>query len=467
MKGRALLGQKRGPMLEFLPEPEATELAKVIVAFANGIGGTVVVGMDEQGRIYADSAEVLEPVMERALLMVAPPFRTDDLPEWSVAEMPTGQVATVAVKPTSYRVAVEGLGAFVRSGTLNVPLEPGQPSRAGQRVVSFEDDVVPGATLDDLDDQVIADYERKHQESGPRGEVLGRDELLREAGAVDSAGQPTTAGILLFGKHPHRFFPQVGVVIVRYKGTSVREAVAASETYTRRVEVLGPLARQVERAWEILHEEIQLQSSIEGLERRETLLYPASAVREAVVNAIAHRDYAITGQRIEVRLFDDRMEIMSPGGLPGHITIDNIRDEHYSRNPRLVRGLYYWRYIEELGQGVDIIYAAMRADHHPEPVFQDTRRNLILTLYNAVSSLTLRYGDMLNPRQEAAIHWIETHERINNREYRELCPDVTPETLRLDLRDMVEKGILLQVGSKRGTYYILKAVRPTPADRRR
>ena len=96
-----------------------------------------------------------------------------------------------------------------------------------------------------------------------------------------------------------------------------------------------------------------------------------------------------------------------------------------------------------------------------------TRRNLIVTLYNAVSSLTLRYADMLNLRQEAAIRWIETHERITNREYRELCADVTPETLRLDLRDMVEKGILLQVGSKRGTYYILKAVNPTPDARRR
>jgi ATP-dependent DNA helicase RecG len=239
----------------------------------------------------------------------------------------------------------------------------------------------------------------------------------------------------------------------------VREAVASSETYTRRVDALGPLARQAQRTWEILHEEIQRPATVNGLERRETLLYPEDAVREAVVNAIAHRDYAISGQRIEVRLFDDRMEIMSPGGLPGHITVDNMRDEHYSRNPRLVRALYYWRYIEELGQGVDIIYDAMRRDHHPAPVFQDTRRNLIVTLYNAVDQIALRYGNLLNPRQERAIRWIEAHERITNREYRELCPEVTPETLRLDLRDLVEKGILLQVGSKRGTYYIFKAVR--------
>jgi ATP-dependent DNA helicase RecG len=83
-----------------------------------------------------------------------------------------------------------------------------------------------------------------------------------------------------------------------------------------------------------------------------------------------------------------------------------------------------------------------------------------VTLYNAVDQVALRYGDTLNPRQERAIRWVEAHERITNREYRDLCPEVTPETLRLDLRDLVEKGILLQVGSKRGTYYIFKAKRP-------
>ncbi len=248
----------------------------------------------------------------------------------------------------------------------------------------------------------------------------------------------------------------VMVILVRFKGTSVREAVATSERYLRRVEIVGPAARLVERTWEVLFEEIQQQPQVKGLKRQEKFDYPVEAVREAVVNAICHRDYSITGQRIEIRLFDDRLEIISPGGLPGHMTLDNILDEHYSRNPRLVRGLYYWGYIEELGQGVDIMYEAMRREHHPAPEFRDTGRSFTVTLLSAVDEIAQRFGDQLNPRQMRALRFLDANERITNRDYRELCPDVTPETIRLDLRDLVEKGILLKIGDKKGTSYVRK-----------
>jgi ATP-dependent DNA helicase RecG len=269
-------------------------------------------------------------------------------------------------------------------------------------------------------------------------------------------GQPTAAGILLFGKHPQHFFPQVGVVVVRFKGPSIRDAVASSERYTRRVEIIGPAARLVERTWEVLFEEIHHQSYLEGLKRQEAYEYPPEAVREAMVNAICHRDYTITGQRIEIRLFDGRMEIMSPGGLPGHITLENILEEHYSRNPRLVRGLYYWGYIEELGQGVDIIYEAMRRDHHPVPEFKDTGRSFTVTLHSTIDRIEADYGQDLNLRQLLAMKFLTEHGKINSSQYQQLCPDVTPETLRLDLRDLVERGFLLKIGDKRGTYYVRK-----------
>jgi ATP-dependent DNA helicase RecG len=86
---------------------------------------------------------------------------------------------------------------------------------------------------------------------------------------------------------------------------------------------------------------------VKRLEREEMTEYPRFAVREALVNDIAHRDYRIMGRRIEVRMYADRLEIISPGGLPGYMTLDNLVEEHFSRNPRLVQGLYQWGYIEE------------------------------------------------------------------------------------------------------------------------
>jgi ATP-dependent DNA helicase RecG len=465
MNVHSLLMQRPGPMLAFVPEPDAERLAQCLVALANSAGGTIVLGADEWGTVYDDGVDELEPVIGRALQMLRPPLRIDDLPEVYTEETSGGRVTIIIVRPAAYQLSVDGRDVYVRVGATNLRLSPEQAaSAAGAREPrEFEDEVVPGATLDDLDDDVIDEYQRNRLRRGPRGEALTHTELLRESGAIDAVGRVTHVGLLLFGRQPHQFLPQVGVVVVRFRGTNMHETVAnerrpfaAKERYARRVEVVGPAARLVERTWEVLFEEIAGEPVVHGLQRRESYAYPLEAVREAVVNAICHRDYRIVGRRIEIRLFDDHMEIMSPGGLPGHITLDNILDEHYSRNPRLVRGLYYWGYIEELGQGVDIIYEAMRREHHPPPEFRETGRALIVTLSNVVDDIELQYGEQFNPRQVRALRFLATNEQITNRDYQQLCPDVTPETLRLDLRDLVEKGILLKIGAKRGTYYVRK-----------
>jgi ATP-dependent DNA helicase RecG len=456
-------------MLEFMPEPDAPKLAEQIVAFANALGGIIVVGMDERKRIHADAIIDLEPILGRALDQCAPPFEASDVPEWHLEELPNGHVVTIAVKPTPYPLSVASKGMYVRSGTLNIRMSPEQAARGerGRYTLayesrSFEENGVPGATLADFDEDIIEEYRRNRIKRGPRGEAFTRTELLRDAGAVDASGQPTVAGILLFGRYPERFFPQVGVVVVRFPGTSiVAPSVKSTERYSSRAEFVGPAARLVERTWEALFKEIHVRVGVKPARsdspaRQETYEYPSEAVREAVVNAICHRDYAISGRRIEIHLFQDRLEIISPGGLPGHVTLDNIFDTHYSRNPRLVRGLYCWAYIEEMGQGMDIIRASLRRDHHPDPELKAAEQTFTVILRNAVDEAERDYGEQFNPRQVLALKFLEANERITNRQYQELCPNVSPETLRLDLRDLVEKRILLRIGDKRGTYYVRK-----------
>ncbi|MHB1356138.1 MAG: ATP-binding protein [Anaerolineae bacterium] len=457
MNMHGLLTRGRGAMLEFLREPSVPDLAQTIVAMANAMGGTIVIGMDEDGHIQSDVMDWVEPILERALRLCEPPFHGSDLPDWQSEETPQGMVVTLTIKTVSYTVSIAGREVLVRSGAANVTLSHEQVHKT--LVVppsNLEEDEVPGATLADFDDAILDEYQRNHQQRGALGDILTRSELLRDAGATSSAGMPTVAGLLLFGRHPHQFLPQASILIIRFKGTSLREAASSGERYQQRRDVVGPAARQVEQTWEILREWTQRSPTVEGLVRRESFEYPPEAVREAVVNAICHRDYAVRGQRIEIRLFDDRIEIMSPGGLPGHITLDNILDEHYSRNPRLVRGLYYWGYIEELGQGIDIIYDAMHRQHHPAPTLHDSGRNFTVTLYNVVDDLEAEYGDELNPRQISVLKYLVEHERITNTDYRRLCPEVGAETLRLDLHELVEKRFLLRVGDKRGTYYVRK-----------
>ncbi|MBI3764614.1 MAG: transcriptional regulator, partial [Chloroflexi bacterium] len=269
-------------------------------------------------------------------------------------------------------------------------------------------------------------------------------------------GKPTTGGMLLFGKNLQMFVPQSGLVFVKFIGTEPRGEDGLAG-YGRREEINGPLARVVEGAWQVVFEEMAVGAVVKGLEREEVTEYPRFAVRECLVNAVCHRDYRLKGRRIEIRMFSDRMEVISPGGLPGFITVDNIVEEHFSRNPRLVAGLFQWGYIEELGLGIDRMIEEMVQAGHPPPTFKATPYSFTVTLHNARDRKAApKWEKSMNERQARAITFIREHGSITNSDYRRLCPDVSPETLRLDLADLVDRGILLRIGAKKGTYYILK-----------
>ncbi|MCB0205916.1 MAG: transcriptional regulator, partial [Anaerolineae bacterium] len=244
-----------------------------------------------------------------------------------------------------------------------------------------------------------------------------------------------------------------------FSGTELR-GPGGLPGYSRRDEISGPLAQIIERSWTILMQEMRLEAVVTGLRREERTEYPTIAVREALVNAVCHRDYRLTGRRIEIRMFDDRMEIHSPGGLPGYITIDNIVEEHFSRNPRLVNGLYHWNYIEELGLGVDKMIEAMVQAGHPQPVFKATPHSFTVTLFNAKERKAQASGSAwessMNERQLRAIQFMRDNGRITSRDYQDLCPNVSPETLRLDMVDLTDRGVVMKVGMKRGTYYIMR-----------
>jgi ATP-dependent DNA helicase RecG len=200
-----------------------------------------------------------------------------------------------------------------------------------------------------------------------------------------------------------------------------------------------------------------------GLERVEESEYPPAAVREAIVNAVAHRDYQIRGDEIRVLLFADRIEFYSPGRLPGHVTVENLVHERYSRNEILVQVLSDMGFIERLGYGIDRMIGLMSEAGLPAPRFQETAAGFQVTLVGQGPALVSQEADTfhwrhlgLNERQELALGYLVEAGRITNREYQELCPDVSPETIRRDLADLVSKNLLLKIGEKRATYYILK-----------
>ena len=445
-----------GPFTTYLPEADPVLLAETMVAFANGDGGAIVLGVDEAGRQICDSiyGEELEGALRAAEQRCRPVIPTG----WEQFEAEGGPAFVVRVARSPELHALDDGRVLIRAGTENRPLT-GEQVRllaATKSTGDFESEAVAGATRAHLDEEVIEEYLKKRESRQRRPMTGTADEILMEVGALTADRLPTVAGLLLFGASPQVLLPQSGLVFVKFIGADPRGSDGQAG-YGRREEINGPLARIIEHTWQVVYEEMAVGAVVERLEREEMLEYPLFAVREALVNTVCHRDYRLRGRRIEVRMFSDRMEVISPGGLPGFITVDNIVEEHFSRNPRLVAGVFQWGYIEELGLGVDRMIESMVQEGHPPPHFQARPHAFTVTLHNNRDRKVVpKWESNMNERQMRALARVRESGSIANREYRQLCPDVSPETLRLDLADLVNKGVLLKIGAKKGTYYILK-----------
>jgi ATP-dependent DNA helicase RecG len=440
--------------LAYLPDPDPAQLSEHLVALANTDGGGLALGLAPTGKVLRRvSASEAEDLLRQAEAVCRPPVAA----QWEERELHGRMAVVVRVPRSSELHALLDGRVLVRSGAENRALG-GEEIRllaATKSAGDYEAESCADAGWEDLDPQVIDGFLEGRQR---RRRALARGEAheVLEAMGYMRGGLPTVAGLLLFGRAPQTRFPQSGLLFVRFEAPAARGA-PDEPAYGRREEIEGPLPRLIESAWQILTDEMQTRAVLRGLVREERSEYPLFAVREALVNAVCHRDYRIHGRRIELRMYPDRLEVVSPGGLPGFITLDNLVEEHYSRNPRLVAGLFQWGFVEELGLGIDRMIEEMVADGRPPPAFAATPYSFKVTLAAARERPPLPAWEQdLSERQARALNFAREHGRIANRDYRELCPEVSAETLRLDLADLVRRGLLMKVGDKKGTYYILK-----------
>jgi ATP-dependent DNA helicase RecG len=287
---------------------------------------------------------------------------------------------------------------------------------------------------------------------GSAQEVLLRRGCIKE---LDGQLRPTYAGLLLFGRQPQQWVPSASILAARFTGVTI------TDQYIKQ-DIGGTIPDQLRKAEIFGRENIRSVVRLVGLAHEETPEYPPEAVRELLVNAVAHRDYNLRGDNIHLNIFADRIEIHSPGGLPGPVTLENLLEVRFSRNAVMAQVLSDLGYIERLGYGLNRVVEEMRQNGLPPPSFEDTPGTFKATLYGEatvgqpVIDLSSYSHLELNPRQGAALSYLSRHKRITNRDYQTLCPEVHPETLRRDLAALVSKGVLIKVGDRRATYYILK-----------
>lgn len=450
--------------LHWFPEDVAAHrLAAVLAGMANGSGGNVLVGIaPRSGQVVGvrAAAEAYDRIFQ-AVLLCDPALILPMPQQITLQEKTVILIHVPAGLPNVYSLDGRYLG---REGTQTNPL----PARELRRLlverstIQFESQTPYGASLDDLDLQLVQAYVSALNWHGGESwqQVLLRRGCLRQAqlkSGKSSEYQPTYAALLLFGFDPQRWLPNAAVLAARFSEGGFSDRFVKQE-------IRGTLPQQLQQAELFFHDQVPREVRLEGLAHQEMPEYPPEAVRELLVNAVAHRDYSLAGDGVHFNLFADRIEIHSPGGLPGPVTLDNLLQARFSRNVVIMQVLADLGYVERLGYGLDRVVSAMRRRGLPAPRFEEVAGSFRAILFSAPdrrtapgsASLAAYQGMGLNPRQREALSFLLIQKRITNRDLQDLCPDVHSETIRRDLADLVTRGLLIKVGDKKSTYYILK-----------
>ena len=375
-----------------------SELLKHLIAFANADGGQLVIGIedDKQDNIITGFKDGKAYPIEE-FKKIDREMRETPL-DLSFEEIPVvnfkGEddfILIISVELSSNRViAAPNDDVYLRQGDETVKLSYEQRNQLsydkGQRF--FEDEIVPDASLEDIDVSLVQDFKNRFDIS-----KRSVEEILKARRFLIN-GELTKAAILLFGKYPSAFFPQARVRFQRFDGTDmgtgssfnvIKEVTFDDALPTLIIKVRDFIRTQL-REFQYLDNDGQFQILPE---------YPEFAWFEGIVNAVTHRDYSVSGDHIRVLMFDDRLEIHSPGKLPNIVTVENIKHERFSRNPRIARTLTEFGWVREMNEGVKRIYSEMESAFLHEPKYSEPGNKVCLTLENNIISRHLRTRDSL------------------------------------------------------------------------
>jgi len=319
---------------------------------------------------------------------------------------------------------------------------------------AFDKTVDAGAALEDIDEGKIKWFLKiaKEKRSYPLDittsvrDTLIHLNLLREQGLCNAA-------ILLFGRRPKKFYTQSEIKCIKFSGTEVEKPFDSYHIYD------GNLFEQIDKAYSFVLDSIRIpviqQTGTVQVSRPPEI--PGFVIQEAIVNAVAHRDYNSTGA-VQVMVFLDRIEIWNPGKLPLQLTVKSLKEPHtsYPNNPLLAEVLYLTDYIQKAGSGTLEMIKQCRNKGLPEPEFVEKRGEFRTIIPREVYTESMLEKLGLNERQLKAVKYVKERGKITNNEYQKIC-DIKKRQATNDLKLLENKNVFERVGvTGKGTYYILK-----------
>lgn len=384
--------------------PRRDELADELAAFANAHGGVLVLGVDDKTReivgITEDRLDLAERfVHELSNDAIKPPLllRIERL-RLAAADGTLQPVIKIDVARSIFVHKSPG-GHFYRVGSAKRQMTDEyllrlMQQRSQARLIRFDEQVIPNAGIGDLDAPLV-DRFRTVRTSDASDSFLRKLAMARDD--EDGTLRPTVAGVLLGSSSPERWLPHAYIQAVAYRGENAPGAGDLSEYQVDAKDITGSLDQQVSEACRFVLRNMRISAS-KSVGRRDLPQYDMTAVFEAIVNAVAHRDYSMYGSRVRLRLFADRLEILSPGSLPNTMTVESLPVRQASRNeaitsllakcpvPSDVSGLETSRstLMDRRGEGVSIILDRSEALSSKRPVYElPDESELKLTIFGA------------------------------------------------------------------------------------
>lgn len=472
--------------------PWQAELSQRLCGFANSpLGGMLVFGVEDRSwaiRGVKDPAATVDEVLNAAGAANPPIPLAPPGPQ--VIDLDGVKLVVVQVPPNDGILYQAGGAYWLRRGTITRTMTTEQVSEYMHRqgLLAWETQPNLKSSMDDLDWRKVERYLQHLSEvAGRPSRVSDPLQLLQllecaveiaggSGGSNQKAVRPTNAGLLLFGEAPRYFYPQAEVICTYYKDdTGVRR-------YEDRRIITGSISEQIEQAYAFLKLYTPVAGRVEGLNRIDEPALPLEALREAVVNALVHRDYSLRGEAVRIFYYSNRVEIHNPGLLVPGLSLEELKQGHSRSKPRnpviasILRDMP-GNYMERVGTGIPFILNQMRSLNLPDPEFNELGE-FVVTFWLGqpsatrppISGLTTQSEQppsrplasspeplILNERearQRKALDYVRQHGYITNSLYQKLG-GVSESTATRDLEGLVELGSLKRTGRGPSRRYLL------------
>jgi ATP-dependent DNA helicase RecG len=430
----SLLSENEGKTLEFKESTKSLMgIVKTVVAFANTAGGTIVIGVKDGTKEIVGLSDALmeEEKVANAIADSIAPLLTPDIEIQTIRNKEL-IIIRIAHGVGPFHIKSEGLekGTYIRFGSTN-------------RIVDHE-------TLDSL--RLLAKKIYFDELPNPRGKLhhgsiikafdqinkRSNDHTLENLGitAIHSGKvMSTNGGILLFGENRMKLFPDSLIRCGRFKGTT-------KEKILDQLDIEEPLPFAIDIITGFIERNVRKEGRIGRIYREDILEYPPAAIREAVVNALLHTDYAMTGCNIQIAIFDDRIEFWNPGGLPFGQTIERaISGSSRIRNRVIARVFRELKIIEQWGSGLKKILETCKKQGLKTPSIEELNNQFRLTLYSSqVEEIIIEpWGRML-------LYYLKDNESITSTGAGKFW-NVSNRTARHRLKQLQEEGFIVRIGT--------------------